>query len=151
MLTPNDFRTAFPEFTDPMCYPDGQITFWAGLGEKLHNQCRWGNLLDYGIQLFIAHNLAMDFNNKKASKLKQAPGQITGAVTSGSVDKVSYSRDVSSVMNDGAGHWNLTTYGLRWRQLSQMVGAGPVQLPMGEPSNSTGSIAWPGVIPPIWG
>lgn len=151
MLTPQQFRTAFPAFMNPTCYTDGEISFWAALADKLHNKDRWGDLLDFGIQLFIAHNLAMDFNNQKAAKLGQAPGQIVGALSSGSVDKASYSRDVSSVMEPNAGHWNLTTYGLRYRRLVLMIGAGPVQLPMGDPQGGTGSMAWPGVIYPLQG
>lgn len=151
MLTPLQFRTAFPVFMNPTCYTDGEIEFWAALADKLHNKDRWGDLLDFGIQLFIAHNLAIDAVNRGAVKAGQAPGQVVGAVTSGSVDKASYSRDVSSVMEPNAGHWNLTTYGLRYRRLVLMVGAGPVQLPMGDPQGGVGSMAWPGVIYPLQG
>lgn len=149
LITPQQFRTAFPVFLNPSCYPDGEIQFWAALAEKLHNQGRWCDLLEFGIQLFIAHNLSIDAINRGAVKAGQAPGQVVGAVTSGSVDKVSYSRDVSSVMEPGAGHWNLTTYGLRYRRLVLMVGAGPVQVspdPMGAKLSVT---AWPGVIMPL--
>lgn len=149
LITPNELRTAFPVFMDPKCYPDGEINFWAALAEKLHNADRWGDLLMFGQQLFIAHNLALEFDTTKAAGMGQSPGQITGAVTGGSVDKVSYSRDVAAVMEPGAGHWNLTTYGLRYRRLMLMVGAGPVQVspnPMGSPIATS---AWPGVIMPM--
>lgn len=149
LITPNEFRTAMPVFMNPSCYPDGEINFWAALAEKLHNADRWGDLLPFGQQLFIAHNLALDAVNRNAVAAGQAPGQIVGAVTSGSVDKVSYSRDATAMMEDGAGHWNLTTYGLRYRRLVLMVGAGPVQVspnPFGSPIATS---AWPGVIMPL--
>ena len=151
-MTPQQFRSTFPAFLDPVCYPEHELLFWIGLAGKLHNAERWADLLDYGVSLFIAHNMAIDFNNTKAARLGQAPGVVQGAVTSGSVDKVSYSRDVSSVMEPGAGHWNLTTFGLRYRRLVNMVGAGPVQVgPSGlGPQIGSSASAWPGVILP-WG
>lgn len=138
------FRGHFPVFVDPTCYPDTEIEFWASLAEKLHDRGRWGELLETGIELFVAHHLAVE----SASRGQQIPGQIVGPVTSASVDKVSYSRDASSATDPKNGHWNLTTYGLRWRQLARMIGAGPVMV--GAPAESqTRSMAWPGVIPPI--
>lgn len=148
-VTPQQFRTAFPLFMNPACYPDGEINFWAALAEKLHNKDRWGDLLEFGIQLFIAHNLSIDAVNRGAVKAGQAPGQVVGALTSGSVDKVSYSRDVSAVMEKDAGHWNLTTYGLRYRRLMLMVGAGPVYVGPNPHGSQLSVSAWPGVIMPL--
>jgi len=129
-VTVSGFRAAFPEFDGPNTnnYPDAEIQFWLDLSGNLFDQGRWGSLLDFGTQLFMAHNLALGFMAKAAAASGQQPGQVTGAVTSASVDKVSYSRDASSVMLTDAGHWNLTTYGLRYKQLVRMIGAGPVQV-----------------------
>jgi len=149
-ITPQQFRTTFPAFVNPSCFHDAEIKFWAALAEKLHNADRWGDLLEFGVQLFIAHNLAIDFNNTKASRLGQAPGVVQGAITSGSVDKVSYSRDTQSVMEPNAGHWNLTTFGLRYRRLVLMVGAGPVHVGPSAMGTQVGvsASAWPGVVMP---
>lgn len=147
-ITSQAFRKAFPAFMDPSCYPEHEIDYWRQLGTKLIDQARWGELFSDGLFLFIAHNLTLEFNSKKAASKGQAPGQVQGVVTSASVDKVSYSRDASSAMDPDAGHWNLTIYGLRYLRLVKMIGAGPIHV---GPSNPGASIAWPGVIPPIWG
>lgn len=149
MLTPAAFRDQFPVFTSTTTYPDPEIQFWIDLAIKLHSAERWGDLLDYGISLFVAHNLSLEFSSNAAAAAGQAPGQVVGALSSASVDKVSYSRDASSAMDPKNGHWNLTTYGLRWVRLVRMVGAGPVQI--GVPTAAEGQLSngyWPGVIVP---
>lgn len=37
-------RTDFPEFADAVRFPNGTITFWSGLGEKLNSQDRFGDM-----------------------------------------------------------------------------------------------------------
>jgi Protein of unknown function (DUF4054) len=131
-VTPPILRTTFPAFADVVAYPDPQIQFWIDLAAYLHDPGRWGELLDYGVQLFVAHNLTLEISNTRAGQVGAVPGQVTGAVTSGSVDKVSYSRDPGAAMDPASGHWNLSTYGLRYVRLIRMVGAGPVHV--GAPS-----------------
>lgn len=147
-VTPATFRQAFPAFASATIYPDAQIQFWIDLGNKLQSAERWGNLFDTGIQLFTAHNLVLEYQSNKAGALGQKPGQIEGAVTSGSVDKVSYSRDAASAMEDKAGHWNLSVYGLRYIRLARQLGAGPIQVgvPMGGNTPDWYPQAWPGPI-----
>jgi len=147
-LTSQAFRKAFPEFIDPNCYPEHEYAFWASLGLKLMNQCRWGDLLAEGLFLFIAHNLSLEFNAKRQAAKGQQPGQVVGPTTSASVDKVSYSRDASSAMDPKNGHWNLTIYGLRYKWLVNMVGAGPVHVGPAHPGQSM--TAWPGVMTGPW-
>jgi len=145
-VTAATFRVAFPEFVSVTNYPDGEVEWWIALAAKLQDVNRWGNLYDDGIMLFVAHNLALQRQAVIASTGGQVPGMVQGAITSASVDKVSYSRDAASVMLPGAGHWNLTTYGLRYKWLINMVGAGPVQVgapPGGLSCNYYGG-AWPG-------
>lgn len=151
-LTPQEFRKAFPAFLNPTCPADHEITFWMELGKKLTGKEIWCDLWEHGVFLFTAHFLALEFNSQKAGKAGNMPGQVIGVVTSGSVDKVSFSRDASAAMDTTAGHWNLTTYGLQYRRLVLMVGAKPMQVSpnqMGAPAGGT-SMAWPGVIPPTW-
>lgn len=148
-----DFRAAFPAFGDPLAYPDPSVQFWADLGYKLHDAYRWGDVLDAGVELFVAHNLALEAGASGAgSGGGGTPGAVVGPVTSASVDKVSYSRDPGAAMDPKNGHWNLTTYGLRWLYLMRMAGAGPVQVgvPLGA-TNYQGGLGWPGVIPPLAG
>lgn len=149
-VTVASFREAFPPFKNPAAYMSPEIQFWIDLGQKLMDPVRWGDVLDYGLQLFIAHNLSLGTMSTQASGAGQAPGQVAGPVTSASVDKVSYSRDPSSAMDPKNGHWNLTTYGLRYIRLVMMFGAGPIQvgIPAGA-SNEYYPGAWPGVIMPM--
>ena len=146
-VTIASFRATFPDFTStgPTVYPDAEVSFWLGLSANLLDPNRWGALLDYGTMLFMAHNLALSFKSEADAAAGQQAGQVTGALTSASVDKASYSRDASSMMVTDAGHWNLTTYGIRYIQLVKMIGAGPVQV--GLPSCGEGPAgAWSGPV-----
>ncbi|MBB4017377.1 hypothetical protein GGR16_002406 [Chelatococcus caeni] len=122
------FRQTFPEFSSETTYPDAQITFWLGLGEKLLNACRWGDVLDYALALFAAHNLVLEAQAQRTAAAGGIPGQSSGATSSKTVDKVSVSYDVNAGIVAGAGHWNLTTYGTRFIDLVMMFGAGGIQL-----------------------
>jgi hypothetical protein len=146
------FRDSLPAFADPVLYQSEQIGFWFDLAAVLMSPARWGTAYDYGARLFVAHNLALD-GGADGQGGGQGPGAVTGPVTSASVDKVSYSRDPGAAMDPSNGHWNLTTYGLRYARLVRMVGAGPVQVgaPYG-PANAGfgpgGLGAWQGVVFP---
>jgi hypothetical protein len=152
-VTVDEFRGAFPAFADPIKYPDAQISFYLTLGYTMHNADKWGNLLDFGVQLWTAHSLSMDAMNT-AGGANARPGALAGNVTSMSADGVSWSRDFGSVMDAKAGHWNLTSFGLRWRDLMNLVGAGPLQV--GAPdvydawlsgATQSGGVGWSG---PWW-
>ena len=146
-VTPTTFRAAFPEFKDPTLYPDTEIQFWLDLSPNLLNANRWGALFNFGVQLFTAHNLSLQYSAVKAGQLGAQPGVVNGPQTAGSVDKVSYSRNPGLVMDPKNGHWNLTTYGLRYLALVNMIGAGPVQV--GACGAGSGVLGWPGVIYPL--
>lgn len=138
-VTVASFRAAFPVFVQAT-YPDPQVQFWLDLGAKLVGP-RWFTLGDYGVMLFAAHNLSMD--TVLSASAGQAPGQVLGPMTGAHVDKVGYTRDGGAALLPGAGHWNLSTYGLRFKQMVRMVGAGPVQV--GAPSGGNCNAgAWPG-------
>jgi hypothetical protein len=122
------FRQAFPEFDDPETYAPGTLVFWASVGEKLLRSDRWDDLYDHGIQLFVAHHLAIAERERRASEAGSVPGEMKGPVTSKSVDKVSVSYDASKSIIANAGFWNLTTYGIQFFQLVRICGAGCVQL-----------------------
>jgi len=128
-MTPAEFRTNFPEFTDSTRYPDAQIQFYLTLGSKLLTDARWvtSDLLDYGLQLYVAHQVSLAAQRVASAA---AGGQIgVAGVTSGkAVDKVSVSYDTSAVLEKDAGHWNLTPYGLQFINLVRMAGSGGYQL-----------------------
>ena len=127
------FRTDFPEFTDPVVYPDPQVQFYIDVFVGAFKGSRWGTgvLSDYGTELFVAHNLALEMQAKQLAAQGQNPGQVLGPIASGSVDKVAYSRSLVGILDPKAGHWNLTQYGLRYYRIMNMVGAGPVQVAPG--------------------
>lgn len=95
------------------------------------NECRWADLYDDGQMLFVAHYLVLYAREAEATSNgddASFAGQVQGVETSKTVDKVSVSFDVSKVTLEDAGHWNMTTYGIQFFQLVQMVGMGGVQL-----------------------
>jgi hypothetical protein len=146
-VTAASFRGAFPAFANMATYTDPQVNFWITFALHFLNADRWADTIDYGVMLFVAHNLSLEFNANQSAKRGQNPGFVTGPVTSGSVDKVSYSRDVTSAMEDKAGHWNLSVYGLRYIRLAKMMGAGPVQVGAPSPNDPAQwyyNGAWPG-------
>src|SRR3954471_7999452 len=109
-ITDADFRAAFPVYKSTMTYPVSQVQFYLDLGYKLHNADRWGDLLDFGVMLWTAHSLALD---AAAASTGGVLGAVRGTVTSMSADGLSWSRDIASAVDPLAGHWNLSTYGLR--------------------------------------
>jgi hypothetical protein len=125
------FRAMFPEFTDLGAYPDLAITAYANLAKARLDERRWGEMLDYGISLYVAHFMALARKEaiaRSSGKGNVAPGAMGGLVTSKSVDKVSVSYDVSTVLMKDAGQWNLTRYGAELYQLMGQMGAGGIQV-----------------------
>lgn len=128
-ITVVQFRTNFPEFAYKRGqFPDSSITFWLAVGYLRLNARRWVSLLDLGVQLYVAHNIVLEKQAADAAKRGGSPGQSTGPVNSKSVDKVSVGYDTAAAILEGAGNYNLTTYGTRFYELMLMAGAGPVQI-----------------------
>lgn len=122
------FRDEFPEFEDDDVYPDSMLNFWAGLGDRLLNVDRWGDLRTDGLKLFVAHNASLAAQNVANAAQGGVPGTGLGLVTSHSVGPVSESMDTQSSMEEGGGNYNLTTYGTTFLRLSRIVGSGGVQI-----------------------
>lgn len=118
------FRIDFPEFADTTAYPNGQVGFALSLATLLLNADRWADVLNYGIELFTAHQLALGAKNIEVSAFGGIPGAQVGVLSAKQVKDVSMSYDNSGAMEEGAGHWNLTNYGLRYIQLARMAGMG---------------------------
>jgi hypothetical protein len=127
-VTVNVFRQDFPEFADDGSYPDSAVIFYLTLAGKLLNEARWGDVLDMGTELFIAHNLVLERNAQKTAAAGGVPGQNSGPLASKAVGPVNASYDTSAGIEEGAGHWNLTIYGTRFISLVRMFGAGPIQV-----------------------
>lgn len=118
------FRAAFPEFADTTKYTDAMITFRATMGEALLNEERWGDLLTYGLYLFVAHNLVFDAKDEASSAAGRAPGLTAGVITSKGVGGVSVGYDAGQTQFENAGNFNMTKYGRDFWQLLQIVGMG---------------------------
>lgn len=145
-VTVASFREAFPAFADPAAYTEGEVTFWIAFALLQHNADRWGNMLDGGVQLFVAHNLSLEYNARLAAKSGQGAGAVVGALTSVTADKVSWTRAAPDT-NPADGHWDLTSYGKRWKQLARMMGAGGIQIGVPSADELRGYGAWPGPYP----
>lgn len=127
-VTATSFREAYPEFANTTTFPDSQVNYYITLGYKLLRPCKWQDVLDDGIMLFVAHNLALEAQAQKQAAAGGIPTGQVGLTAAKAVDKVSVSYDNSAAMEEGAGHWNLTIYGKRFWWLLRMAGAGAVQL-----------------------
>lgn len=127
-VTAASFRADFPEFASTTTYPDAMVSVWLAAAGNLLDAARWGALLDLGTELFIAHNLVLGARDQKAATNGGTGGAASGVMSSKSVDKVSVSYDTGAGTIEGAGAWNLTTYGVRYLQLARLVGAGGLQI-----------------------
>lgn len=129
-VTVASFRADFPEFADATAYPDTGILFWLTLGYNLLDPIRWGDLLDPGVELFIAHNIVLEKYNQMAIAAGRPPGLVggTGVAASKSVGGVSISYNTTFGFIEGAGSYNLTTYGIRFYTFARIIGIGGMQL-----------------------
>lgn len=122
MIDAAAFRIAFPEFADDVRYPDSTVAIQIAIAGKRLNVDRWGDLLDHGCGLFVAHAVTLADRNRKA------PGAIAAPQTAKAVDKVSASYDTSAVSLVDGGYWNQTGYGVQFLQLARLIGMGGFQL-----------------------
>jgi hypothetical protein len=121
-LAYSDFIAGFPEFTDSTKYPVATFNFWAA---QANDNVGWARRMTLGQQtlaqcLFVAHNVALAAKAAAEAAIGAIPGQVTGALTSKSIDKVSTGYNPTSTI-EGAGPWNLTTYGQRYYQMLQGI------------------------------
>jgi hypothetical protein len=153
MVTTDSFRETFPEFAavqndDPETpvYPGEVITYWTTIAGFMLNASRFGDdLIDLATCLFVAHHVVLEAADSKAVTLNQLPGVTKGIISAASQGDVSVTYDSTSAIDEGAGHWNLTKYGLRLHRMMMLCGAGPIQI---GPGCSGSGGAWPG--PPTW-
>lgn len=146
-ITPTQFTTNFPEFANAANYPTAVINFYLALAYNLLDARRWGTTLDFGAQLFVAHNLVLERQAQVAALSGAPPGLAGGPISSKGAGPVSISWDTGSAAEIGAGHWNYTTYGQRYIRLARIMGMGGLQLGIGSgPAFANG--AWVG--PPPW-
>lgn len=143
MINAAQFRADLPVFADPVAYPNGSIDYWINMASLLINTRRWGasaietwpnssppklTLYDFGVEMFVAHNLALERKATLGGAAGGVPGLSTGVAQSKSIDKVSVSYDTKSGIEPDAGHWALTIYGNRFLRMLRQAGSGPYQL-----------------------
>lgn len=123
------FRQDFPEFSDGAVYTDASITFWANVADSLLNANRWGDLLLFGTELFVAHNIVLEEIDKTAAdNAGGIPGMDSGVISSKSAGSVSVSMDTQASIENEGGNYNLTTYGTRFLRLARLKGIGGLQI-----------------------
>ena len=126
MITQIQFIENFPAFATQ---PPGQITFWLGQGYSQLNEWRFGEQLDYAIQLFAAHNLVLAMRDARNSAIGGAIGAAAGMINSKTVGGVTAAYDTASTAIEGAGIYNATSYGQTLYKLMQGVSLGVGYVP----------------------
>lgn len=128
-VTPSSFRAQFVGYADSSVYPDPMIQAWLVLSVQFVSPDRWGSeLVDYGQSLWTAHHLTLQAADAKVAAIGGIAGGGGGILSSKSGGGLSASYDVASVTEQGGGFWNQTSSGREFYRLSQMIGAGPVQI-----------------------
>lgn len=123
-ITVADFRAQYPEFSNTGYYPDAAVTVFIALGYEFLNQYKWGAVLDFGVGLYVAHQIALAAKNRQAAASGAIPGTGGGVLQTKAVDKVSAGYDTAAGTIEGAGYWNLTTYGVQLYYYVKLFGAG---------------------------
>jgi hypothetical protein len=122
------FRTAFPEFASTVEYPTELITLWAGVAEQMVPCKVWKNMWTVGVSLYVAHEITLEAQSRKAASVGGVPGQNGGVASTKTVGSVSVGYDPNTTTEKDAGYWNLTTYGKQFIRLARIFGAGAIQL-----------------------
>lgn len=118
----------FPAFGNQNVYPLSSIGFWLAVATQLVNASVWGDLANTGIELLAAHHMVLEARAVRAASTGAVGGITEGPVAGKTIDKVSITFAVEAAKEDGAGSYNSTIYGQRFWHLTQLVGAGGVQL-----------------------
>lgn len=128
-VTNASFRVDFPEFSDTTVFSDQQIGFWLNFALLALTPAAldWDVMFDVGTELLMAHHIAIEARDIVTAQKGGIPGQSAGPQTSKSVGGVSVSYGDAAKI-DGGGSFNNTTYGTRFLQMAQMIGAGGMQV-----------------------
>lgn len=127
-----DFLSVYPQFgsIDTPVLPADIIQLYIDLADASIKEARWHKSWKIAMGLFIAHWCTLwlrSFPGEDAGKdaIVQS-GQTQGIITTESVDGVSYSMDISQVMQDLAGYgaWTTTDFGVQLATLSKIYGKG---------------------------
>lgn len=128
MLTVNQFRLNYPEFSSTTLFPASQVNYWIGIAYSFLNANRWGQQLEFGVELYTAHNLSLEGRAKLDAQNNGIPGMSPGMVIAKTVGQVGIKYDNKPSQETDGGHWNLTIYGVRFLRIAKLMGAGPIQV-----------------------
>ncbi len=125
-VTATSFRLNHQEFADDHKYPDTLINQYIRLAQMFVREDRWGDARDYGIELWVAHNVAIAGD-------KMAGGDIFGVLgimTSQHVGEVGFTADPKMLFQglDEIGFYARSSFGIQFFQLARMMGSGGVQV-----------------------
>jgi hypothetical protein len=146
-----NFLVDYPRFdtsavTDPGAVQFGPdaLAYWLNMATLMLNQQYLSTLYYMACELFMAHNLALEAYAEQGGDAT-IPGIAKGMIAASASGDVSVSYNNAAVMELDAGHWNFTTFGLRFIKLIRMTCVGPLQVTGGScgigPYNGP---AWPG-------
>lgn len=116
----DQFRVDLKEFADTTKFTDNMIEFWYGVGDRLMDATHFLTdtiVRNYMLELWVAHNVIMDYNNQVAVAAGNYTGEGLKPASSYSVGDVSISYDNGSFMEQNGGDWNATIYGRKLLRL----------------------------------
>ena len=131
-LTSQQFRADFPEFISTTNFPNGMVNFYINLSTNMLSLNKFGDQIVYAQELYVAHCITIESKAVKEAASGGIPGTMSGGIPSNkTVDKVSVSYDMDSVLDPSAGNWNLSIYGVRLWPLMKIFGSGPLFVGVG--------------------
>lgn len=123
------FRAYMTAFADAAIYPDDLCGFYLSMAHQYVRPERWaGDSFAWGQMLWAAHFITLDAWDSKAAAAGKPAGSVSGLATSKSVGAVSVGYDMTTASEEGAGHWNQTSYGRRFWAMMNLAGMGGIQL-----------------------
>ncbi len=125
------FRAAYPAFT-PEIASEERVAFHLRVAGKRLPPDRWGDMLEDGMGLYVAHKLTLEARANKSTDGTGAMDAAAGLLANESktVGSVSVSRGYASpaAANAKMGGFAATTYGQDFWELMMIVGAGGIQI-----------------------
>lgn len=123
MLDENAFRSRYPAFRSDQ-FPDSSVEIRLKLADKFFEGWEDGDVREHAMCLYVAHYLTAQGMQAAGAGGAASLGTVSGK----SVDGASISYDTGSAVEQGAGFWNITSYGRELYQLLRVFGAGAIQL-----------------------
>ena len=123
------FHAMYPQFGVSVI-SDSIVQLYINLADDCIKASRWRGAWEIAMGLFVAHFCYLYLRSSALSGAGKdaiiAAGQTQGIITSESVDGVSYSMDVASVMSDleGFAMWKTSDFGLQLASMAKMYGKG---------------------------